>query len=66
MIFSKGQRVRTRLGEGSVVYVRLRYPDYQEAEAYSVCLDSKKALSEQPPFPNYTGTIFAANEVFSL
>ncbi len=61
--FDKGDRVMTHLGPGTVVYRRMKPPTYGEVEVYSVCLDSKKAQSEQPPFPSYTGTIVKAEEV---
>ncbi len=61
--FNKGDRVVTHLGPGEVVYKRMKPPTYSEVEVYSVCLDAKKAASEQPPFPSYTGTIVKAEDV---
>ncbi len=60
--FDKGNRVMTNLGPGTVIYKRLK-PHTDEAEVYSVCLDHKKAASELPPFPSYTGTIILAENV---
>lgn len=62
-VFDKGDRVMTHLGPGEVVYKRMAPPTYSEVEVYSVRLDSKKAASEQPPFPSYTGTIVKADQV---
>lgn len=62
MEFDKGNRVMTHLGPGTVVYKRMKPPTFSEVEVYSVCLDSKKAASEQPPFPTYTGTIVKAED----
>ena len=64
-MFDKGKRVTTPSGPGTVVYCRFTPPTYSEPEAYSVCLDSKKAESERPPFNSYTGTIFKADMVKS-
>lgn len=61
--FDKGDRVNTSLGAGTIVYKRMAPPNYSVAEAYSVCLDSKKAASELPPFPSYTGTMLPADQV---
>lgn len=61
--FDKGDRVNTPLGAGSVIYSRMAGPDYCSVAAYSVCLDSRKAESEQPPFPSYSGTVFPAEQV---
>lgn len=57
------QRVKTKLGLGTVVYVRNAPPSYTVPEVYSICLDEKKKESEQPPFRSYSGTIFPADEV---
>ena len=62
-MFDKGDRVMTPQGPGVVIYRRMAGPDYRNVEAYSVCLDHKKAASEKPPFPSYTGTVFPAEEV---
>lgn len=61
--FQAGDRVNTPLGPGSVIYLRLEGPEYREAGMYSVCLDYRKAESEQPPFPSYSGTAFPADQV---
>jgi hypothetical protein len=63
MEFDKGDRVMTHLGAGTVVYKRMAPPTYSEVDVYSVCLDARKAASEQPPFPSYTGTIVKAEDV---
>jgi hypothetical protein len=57
MKFKQGDRVITKLGAGRIVYQRMAPPDYREAEAVSVLLDSKQNN------PKYAGTIFAAAEV---
>lgn len=57
MNFVKGERVMTPLGAGGVAYQRMKGPDYTEAEAVSVCLDSKKNNID------YTGTLFPADKV---
>lgn len=62
-VFNQGDRVSTPQGNGSVVYSRMGAPDYNKPIAYSVCLDKKKAESEQPPFPSYSGTIIPADQV---
>lgn len=62
-VFDKGDRVMTPGGAGAIVYKRMAPPTYAEVEVYSVCLDSKKAESEKPPFPSYTGTIVKAEDV---
>lgn len=62
-MFDKGNRVITPGGPGEVVYRRMAPPTYAEVDVYSVCLDSKKAESEKPPFPTYTGTIYKAEQV---
>ncbi len=61
--FDKGDRVMTHLGPGTVVYKRMKPPTFSEVEVYSVCLDHRKAESEKPPFPSYTGTIIKAEDV---
>jgi hypothetical protein len=63
-IFEKNDRVKTPLGPGVVVYKRYGSND-TEVAAYSVALDHKVAESEKPPFPSYTGTIFATHDVSS-
>jgi hypothetical protein len=61
--FQAGDKVNTPLGPGTVVYLRMKAPELREAGMYSVCLDSRKAESEQPPFPSYSGTTFPAEQV---
>jgi hypothetical protein len=59
MSFDQFDRVKTNLGPGTVVYKRMKAPDYAEVEVYSVRLDS-------PPKPYHThgaGTIFPAEDV---
>jgi len=62
-IFHKGGLVVTPNGLGTIVYVRMKAPNYSEPEAYSVLLYIKHLGSEQPPLPTYTGTIFSAEQV---
>lgn len=64
-MFCKGDKVVTPKGPGTVVYTRMKAPDYSQPEAYSVLLDSAKQASEQPPFPTASGTIFPSDEVES-
>ncbi len=59
----RGDRVITPGGPGEVISKRMSAPTFTEAEAYSVCLDSKKAESEKPPFPSYSGTTYPAADV---
>ena len=56
MTFTRGQRVKTPLGVGTVVYQRMSPPDYTDAFAVSVKLDSKKN-------PEYNRTIFPAEAI---
>jgi hypothetical protein len=63
-IFEKNDRVKTPLGPGVVVYKRYGSND-NEVAAYSVALDHKVAATQVPPFPSYSGTIFAAHDVSS-
>ncbi len=62
-MFDKGARVMTPGGAGSVISCRMAGPTYSEVASYSVCLDSKKAESERPPFPTYNGTTYPADQV---
>lgn len=57
MNFTKDQRVNTPQGPGKVVYIRMAPPDYSEAIAVSVALDSRQKD------PTYTGTIFKTEDV---
>lgn len=67
MNIEPGTRVKTSKGEGTVVYSRnSAESNYKFAHVYSVLLDSKKAESEQPPFPSYSGTIIPAGDVETL
>lgn len=66
MDFDKDARVNTPQGPGTVVYKRMAPPTFSQVDVYSVCLDSKKAESEKPPFNTYTGTIFKAEMVTPL
>jgi hypothetical protein len=65
-MFIKGDRVKTPLGNGSVLWKRMAGPDWISVECYSVELDSKKAEALLPPFPYYSGTVFPAEEVSPL
>lgn len=58
--FTKGQRVKTPMGPGSVAYQRMAPPTYSKPQAVSVVLDSKRGKG------NYTGTIFDASKVKPL
>lgn len=62
-MFDKGDRVMTPGGVGSVISRRMGGPNYSEVVSYSVCLDTKKAASEKPPFPYYNGTTYPAEHV---
>jgi len=64
--FGPGDRVMTPVGPGTVVYVRINPPTFAEVDVYSICLDSRKAESEKPPFPSYRGTVFKAEHVSAL
>jgi hypothetical protein len=66
MMFAKGDRVVTPLGAGAVAYARMAPPEYVLPVSYSVVLDAKKAESEKPPFPAYSGTVFPADQVQPL
>lgn len=57
--YTKGQRVMTPQGSGSVVYVRNMGPEFRDAEAVSVCLDLK---AEQWGLA-YRGTVFDPKDV---
>jgi hypothetical protein len=63
MSFIKGDRVKTPLGNGTVLWKRMAAPDYIEVDCYSIELDTKKAETLVPPFPYYNGTVFPAEEV---
>lgn len=52
----QGDRVTTKLGTGTVVYVRMAPPDFREIEAVSVKLDSPSGSAS-------VGTIFKAADV---
>jgi hypothetical protein len=58
-MFYKGDRVSTKLGTGTVAYVRMAPPDYATVEAVSVRLDKKMGGA-------YTGTILSAADVTAL
>lgn len=62
-MFDKGDRVMTPHGAGTVAYRRMAPPTYSHPEVYSVVLDHKKAETERPPFPSYSGTIIPAEDV---
>lgn len=62
MTFHQGQRVRVASGPlagklGLVAYQRMAAPDYREAEAVSVVLDSKRKQA------GYSGTMFRPAEL---
>lgn len=52
-MFDQGDRVRTPLGAGVVVYRRMAPPSYGEVQAYSVKLDGKE----------HAGAVFPAEQV---
>lgn len=58
--FRQGQRVKTPLGKGSVVYQRMGPPNYNKPVAVSVLLDKKSHMG------SYTGTMFKAKDVKPL
>lgn len=55
--FNVDDRVDTDFGPGSILWKRMRGPEYVVAAVYSVKLDSKKDN------PRYSGTIFQADKV---
>ena len=55
---TRGDRVLTPLGPGTVAYVRMAPPDYREVEAVSVVLDGIRDR-----WPNYTGSTFPVDKV---
>ncbi len=57
---TKGRRVVTPLGPGSLNYVRFAPPDYREVAAVSVLLDARR---EDALYGRYSGTIFTASDV---
>ncbi len=62
MTFTQGERVLTPQGPGTVVYQRMKGPDYREAEAVSVWLDHIPGKQRR----YYNGTIFVAEVVALL
>lgn len=62
-MFEKGDRVNTPMGTGKVLYKRMKGPEYSEVSAYCVLLDKEVDKMMMPPFPSYSGTIFAADKV---
>jgi hypothetical protein len=60
MKFTPGQKVKTPKGSGVVKYQRMAPPTYTDAQSVSVVLDS---CYEESNNPNYTGTIFPAEQV---
>ena len=57
MTFREGERVDTPQGPGTVVFQRMAPPEYVEAAAVSVRLDSRRRDL------TYTGTIYLAGLV---
>lgn len=51
-------RIEAGPGQGDNFFVTIT-----SVAVYSVCLDNRKAASEQPPFPSYTGTLLTAEQV---
>lgn len=62
MGYTKGQRVMTPKGEGSVNYQRMAAPTYSEVAAVSVILDNAAGLAKGAMF-SYEGHIFKAEDV---
>mgnify|MGYP003403044754 CR=1 FL=1 len=56
-MYDKGDKVSTPDGLGTVVYKRMKAPDYSKVEVYSVRIDSKCNTT------NYSGTIYLAKDV---
>ena len=59
-MFDQGNRVMTPGGAGTVVYRRMKAPDYYEVAAYSVRLDRLSGVV------GYCGNIYLAHEVKAL
>lgn len=55
--FERGDRVDTKFGPGSVVYIRMAPPNFSDVEAVSVYLDARRAR------PDYVGTMFLPSEI---
>ena len=55
--YRQGDRVQTPNGPGAVAYQRMGPPDYTEAAAVSVVLDSERTRA------GYTGTVFPASAI---
>ncbi len=60
MMFYKDDRVRTIRGMGTVSYVRMSPPFYDQIASVSVILDSEKNVS------GYTGTILNIKEIYGV
>lgn len=56
-VYEAQERVITPEGPGTVIYKRMKPPEYSEVAAYSVKLDSRK------DHPNYHGTIYAPDQL---
>lgn len=55
--FETGDQVMTPGGAGTVIYKRMKSPDYIEVSIYSIRLDCKK------DDPNYTGSTYSVGEI---
>jgi hypothetical protein len=62
-IYDVHARVITPHGAGSVLSRRMAPPDYTQAQAYSVLLDSARDAAILPPFPRAAGTMVPAESV---
>lgn len=59
-MLTKGDRVLTPYGEGTIAYVRMAPPTFSEVWAVSVVLDNKKDIF------GYSGTMVPAEKVKKL
>lgn len=56
-MFYRGDRVKTPMGMGTVAYQRMAPPEFKQPAAVSIALDDRRNE------PNYTGTVFRAEEI---
>lgn len=56
-VFEAQARVITPEGPGTVIYKRMKPPEYSQVAAYSVRLDSRK------DHPGYFGTIYTPDQL---
>ena len=55
--YTRGQRVVTPDGPGTVAYVRMASPYFSTVAAVSVALDTKRGL------PGYTGSVYPSRDI---